>query len=423
MAPVAQRARGTQDILPAERPYWTSMERMARAMAARAGYQQIETPSFEATELFTRSAGEGSDVVAKEMYTFVDRGGRSLSLRPEGTAPIVRAYFDGGLDQEPQPVRLFYLGPFFRYDRPQAGRYRQFHQFGAEAIGEGDATLDIEMIQVGWAWFNGLGIENLGLKLNSIGDEVCRPAYRELLRDYYRPHQEALCDEDRIRFERNPLRLLDCKVPQCQPFKANAPRIVDHLCEPCATAFATVKEGLTAARIPFELDPGLVRGLDYYTRTVFEYQHLSLGGAQNALGGGGRYDGLAAELGYRSTPGVGFAIGLDRTLLILKQIGPPVLEGIDVYVVALESKDHAYAVQLASNLRARELRVVLDPGEARLDARLRKAVKKGARVALIIGPEERARGEAVIRDLRAKTQRSVPEREIISAVAETLDAA
>jgi histidyl-tRNA synthetase len=212
-------------------------------------------------------------------------------------------------------------------------------------------------------------------------------------------------------------------VPQCQPFKANAPRIVDHLCEPCATAFATVKEGLTAARIPFELDPGLVRGLDYYTRTVFEYQHLSLGGAQNALGGGGRYDGLAAELGYRSTPGVGFAIGLDRTLLILKQIGPPVLEGIDVYVVALESKDHAYAVQLASNLRARELRVVLDPGEARLDARLRKAVKKGARVALIIGPEERARGEAVIRDLRAKTQRSVPEREIISAVAETLDAA
>jgi len=423
MAPVAQRVRGTQDILPADQPHWELMERAAHTAATRAGYQKIATPIFEATDLFVRSAGEASDVVAKEMYTFTDRGGRSLTLRPEGTASIVRAYFDGGLDQEPQPVRLFYLGPFFRYDRPQAGRYRQFHQFGVEVIGEGHALLDVEVIQVGWQWFSELGIGDLGLKLNSIGDEVCRPAYRELLRDYYRPHLDTLCEEDRIRFERNPLRLLDCKVPQCQPLKAKAPRIVDHLCGPCATAFASVKGALEAAGIPFELDPSLVRGLDYYTRTVFEYQHGSLGGAQNALGGGGRYDGLAAELGYRSTPGVGLAVGMDRTLLILRQGSPGQAEGVDVYAIALEDGDQGYAFQLASTLRAGGLRVVLDPGAARLDARLRKAARKGARVALIVGPDERARGEAVIRDMSAKTQVTVPEREIIAAVTQAVGAA
>ncbi|HEY0492720.1 MAG TPA: histidine--tRNA ligase [Candidatus Dormibacteraeota bacterium] len=421
MAPVAQRVRGTQDLLPADRPYWERMETAAAGAAGKAGYQRIETPLFEATELFTRSAGEGSDVVSKEMYTFTDRGDRSLTLRPEGTAPIVRAYFDGGLDQEPQPVRLFYLGPFFRYDRPQAGRYRQFHQFGIEAIGEGHPLLDVEAIQVGWEWFGQLGIGDLSLKLNSIGDEVCRPPYRELLRDYYRPHVSVLSQDSRLRFEKNPLRLFDSKDPEDQPFKAGAPRIVDHLCAPCAEAFEVVKEGLATQAIPFELDPGLVRGLDYYTRTVFEYQHGSLSGAQNALGGGGRYDGLAAELGYRSTPGIGFAIGLERTLLLLRQLGDQPAEGPDVYAVALRQEDQVHASRLASSLRAGGLRVVLDPGEARLDARLRKAARRGARVAVIIGPDERARGEAVIRDMRAKTQITVTEAEIVSTVSRTLD--
>lgn len=423
MAPVAQRARGTQDILPADQPHWKAMERAAESLAAGWGYQRIETPIFEATEIFVRSAGEGSDVVSKEMYTFTDRGGRSLSLRPEGTAPIVRAYFDGGLDQEPQPVRLYYVGPFFRYDRPQAGRYRELHQFGVETIGEDHALLDVEVVQLGWEWFSALGITGTSLLLNSIGDEVCRPPYREQLRDYYRPHLQEVCDEDRIRFERNPMRLFDCKVPQCQPLKAHAPRIVDHLCGPCGAAFSTVKQGLTAAQIPFVLDASLVRGLDYYTRTVFEYQHESLGGAQNALGGGGRYDGLAAELGYRSTPGIGFAIGMDRTVLILKQRPAVTPDGVDVYAVGLDAEHQEYVFHLAAMLRARGLRVVLDPGDARLDARLRKAAKKGARVALIIGPDERARGEAVIRDMRSKTQRSVPEREIISVVTQTLGSA
>jgi len=422
MAPVAQRARGTHDVLPADQPYWEAMERTVAAVAASYGYRRVETPIFEATELFTRSAGQDSDVVRKEMYTFDDRGGRSLTLRAEGTAPIVRAYFEGGLDQEPQPVRLFYLGPFFRYDRPAAGRFRQFHQFGIETIGEADSLIDVEAIEVGWRWFESLAIAppTLRLRLNSIGDEVCRPAYRELLKDYYRAHLGELCDEDRNRFDRNPLRLLDCKDPQCQPLKANAPRTVDHLCGPCSAAFARVQQGLRAAGIPFDLEATLVRGLDYYARTVFEYQHSSLGGAQNALGGGGRYDGLAEELGYRSTPGIGFAIGIERTMLILRERGAIEAAGIDVYVVALREADQDYALRQAANLRTSGLKVVLDPGEARLDARLRKAAKKRARVALIIGPDERDRGEAVIRDMQAKAQVTVPDGEILSAVTQTL---
>jgi len=254
MAPVAQRARGTQDILPADQPHWKAMERAAESLAAGWGYQRIETPIFEATEIFVRSAGEGSHVVSKEMYTFTDRGGRSLSLRPEGTAPIVRAYFDGGLDQEPQPVRLYYVGPFFRYDRPQAGRYRELHQFGVEAIGEDHAMLDVEVVQLGWEWFSSLGITGTSLLLNSIGDEVCRPSYRERLRDYYRPHLQEVCDEDRIRFERNPMRLFDCKVAQCQPLKAHAPRIVDHE----QTVINTGGDEL-ALRVPFLDEPRRAR--------------------------------------------------------------------------------------------------------------------------------------------------------------------
>src|SRR6202011_4632699 len=422
MAPIAQRARGTQDLLPADQPYWEAMERAAKDLAPRFGYQRIETPIFEATDLFVRGAGEGSDIVAKEMYTFTDRGNRSLTLRPEGTAPIVRAYFDAGLEQEPQPVRLYYMGPYFRYDRPQAGRFRELHQFGIEAIGDGSPLLDVEAIVLGWKWFAGMGIAGVSLHLNSIGDEVCRPAYRELLREYYRPHLSNLSEESRARFEKNPLRLFDSKDPQDEPLKRNAPRIVDHLCAPCAEAFRMVKEALAAEEIAFELNPELVRGLDYYTRTVFEYQHESLGGAQNSLGGGGRYDGLAAALGYRPTPGTGFAMGMDRTAIVLEQAKPQTPPGPDVYAVAVDSKDELYVFHLAATLRERGLRVVVDPGAARLDAKLRKAARRGARVALLVGPEEREKGEAVVRDMRLKTQVSVAEREVLPTVTQALSA-
>src|SRR5205807_7358097 len=234
MAPVAQRPRGTQDLLPPDQPYWDAMEQAAQALALGFGYLRIETPSFESTELFVRGVGDATDIVTKEMFTFADRGGRSLTLRPEGTAPIVRAYFDAGMQLQPQPVRLYYLGPYFRSERPQAGRFHEFHPFGIETIGDGSPLLDVEAIVLGWHWFAGLEMTGVTLHFNSIGDEVCRPGYRELLRDYYRPHLCRLSEESRARFERNPLRLFDSKDPQDEALKRDAPRIVDHLCAACA---------------------------------------------------------------------------------------------------------------------------------------------------------------------------------------------
>jgi histidyl-tRNA synthetase len=423
MASVTQRPRGTQDLLPAEQPSWAAGEAAAKDVAGRFGYQRIETPIFESTDLFVRGVGEGTDIVSKEMFTFSDRGGRSLTLRPEGTAPIVRAYFDAGMQLEPQPVRLYYMGPYFRSERPQAGRFHEFHQFGIETIGDASPLLDVEAIVLGWNWFSGLGIGGVTLRLNSIGDEVCRPAYRELLRDYYRPHLANLSEESRARFEKNPLRLFDSKDPQDELLNRNAPRIIDHLCGPCAEAFRLVKEGLAAEEIPFALDPNLVRGLDYYTRTVFEYQHESLGGAQNSLGGGGRYDGLAAALGYRSTPGVGFAMGMDRTAIVLKQSKPLTPPVPDVYALALEAGDELYVFHLASTMRARNISVVFDPSPARLDAKLRKAARRGARLALLVGPEEREKGQVVIRDMQEKTQSSVAERELLATISKMLGGA
>jgi histidyl-tRNA synthetase len=420
MAPIAQRPKGTQDLLPADQPYWDAMVDAAEDLSQRFGYQRIETPIFESTELFVRGVGDATDIVTKEMFTFEDRGGRSLTLRPEGTAPIVRAYFDAGMQLEPQPVRLFYIGPYFRSERPQRGRFHEFHQFGIEAIGDASPLLDVEAIVLAWNWFDTVGLGGVSLQLNSIGDEVCRPSYRKLLRDYYRPHLAELSADSRARFEKNPLRLFDSKEPQDQALKRNAPRIVDHLCGPCAAAFATVKEALDAEKIPFSLNPELVRGLDYYTRTVFEYQHVSLGGAQNALGGGGRYDGLAAALGYKATPGVGFALGMERTAMMLRETKELTPIPPDVYAVVVDPKDVLYVFHLAGTLRERGLRVVVDPTAARLDTKLRKASKFGARVALLVGPEEREKQQVVIRDMRLKTQSSIAEGELVSTVGQVL---
>src|SRR5436305_7786443 len=237
MASIAQRPRGTQDLLPADQPYWAALEAAAQDVAEQLGYERIETPIFEATDLFVRGVGEATDIVSKEMFTFSDRGGRSLTLRPEGTAPIVRAYFDAGMQLQPQPVRLYYLGPYFRSERPQRGRFHEFRQFGIEAIGDASPLLDVEAIVLGWKWFGGLDIGGIHLLLNSIGDDVCRPAYRELLRDYYRPPLAELSAESRMRSEKDPLRLFDSKEPQDQELKLKAPRIVDHLCHPCSEAF------------------------------------------------------------------------------------------------------------------------------------------------------------------------------------------
>ena len=416
MAPIAQRPRGTQDILPPEQPYWHEMTIAAEGLAAARGYQRIDTPIFEATSLFVRSVGETSDIVTKEMYTFLDRAGRSMTLRPEGTAPVVRAYFDAGLDRERQPVRLYYLGPFFRYDRPQAGRFRQFHQFGVEAIGDAAPELDVEVINLGWRWFGELHVAGISLQVNSIGDAECRPRFRDALREYYRPYLDTLSADDRARFERNPLRLLDSKDPAAVALQANAPRTIDFPCDDCRQAFEAVERGLQEGSIPYTVNPRLVRGLDYYTRTAFEFWHESLQGAQNSLGGGGRYDGLAADLGYRQTPGVGFALGLDRTASILKTQG----SAPAIYAIAVDESSRETMQTLAEELHARGLAVVADVSNARLDAKLGRASKMGAWLALLVGLEEDDEGWVTLRDLRLREQQRIPRGELLWKVLEML---
>jgi histidyl-tRNA synthetase len=416
MTPVAQRPRGTLDIVPADQLYWHEMTRAAEAMATARGYQRIDTPMFEATALFVRGVGETSDIVTKEMYTFPDRAGRSMTLRPEGTAPVVRAYFDAHLDRERQPVRLYYIGPFFRYDRPQAGRFRQFHQFGVEALGDADPGLDVEVIDLGWRWFGALKVSGVSLQVNSIGDAACRPRFREALRDYYRPYLATLSEDDRSRFERNPLRLLDSKDPAAVSLQSGAPRTLDFLCPACRQAFAEVERGLEQAGIPYTVNPRLVRGLDYYTRTAFEFWHESLQGAQNSLGGGGRYDGLAADLGYRDTPGIGFALGLDRTASILKAQGSPPA----IYAIAVDESARPLMQKLAEELHERGLAVVVDVSNARLDAKLGRASKMGAWLALLVGLQEDSGDTVTIRDLRLKEQQRIAPGEVVPKALEML---
>jgi histidyl-tRNA synthetase len=298
--------RGVRDILPGERALWRVAEAAAVQTARSFGYEEIVTPIIEHAELIER-VGEDTDAVAKELYRFEDRGGRHLALRPEATAGVVRAYFEGGLNQRAQPARLYLIGPMFRYDRPQKGRYRQFFQLDVEAIGSASAALDAETIEVAAEWLHEAGLPALRLEVNSIGDDRCRPAYLERLQAYYRPLSQHLHGDCQRRLQTNPLRLLDCKVGQCQPFKAGAPRITDHLCEECSAHWAEVRQLLAAAGIEYVHNPHLVRGLDYYTRTVFEIYPAGASGQQDALASGGRYDGLAEAEGWPATPGVGFA--------------------------------------------------------------------------------------------------------------------
>src|SRR6266542_3104403 len=318
-------ARGVRDIMPAERAVWSVAERAAHQVARAHGYQEIQTPIIELAQLIERGVGEETDAGGKELFRLVKRGHEELVLRPEATAGVVRAYFQRGLTQGPQPARLYTTGAMFRYSQPQAGRYRQFHQLDVEAIGDASPAYDVECIEIAMGWMGGLGLRGLRLELNSIGDQVCRPADIEKLVAYYRPLKDRLHPDCQRRPETNPLRLLDCKEEQCAPFKAKAPRITDHLCEACAAAFAQVREMLDGAGIECQLNPYLVRGLDYYTRTVFEIVHEAIGGAQNALGGGGRYDGLAAEIGYADTPAVGFAAGFERVVMMIGAEGEEVI--------------------------------------------------------------------------------------------------
>ena len=372
-------------------------------MARKFGYEEIITPILEKAELIER-VGEDTDAVAKELYRFDDRGGRNLALRPEATAGVVRAYFEGLLNQGPQPSRLYLFGPMFRYDRPQKGRYRQFFQFNAEAIGSGAAGLDAEVVELAHSWLAAVGLGDLRLELNSIGDAKCRPAYLERLKAYYRPLKSQLHGDCQLRLEKNPLRLLDCKVPQCQPFKAGAPRVTDFLCDECSAHWAAVRRLLDAASIEYQHNPYLVRGLDYYTRTVFEFYPGGATGQQDALASGGRYDGLAEELGWPATPGVGFAGGLDRVTELMAAKGEDGAASPPADVLVLPDGDLAVeAAEVARICRAaRSVAVDYEPKSLR--AKMRSANKLGARWVVLLSVEDAARRVAQLRDMTSGDQ-------------------
>ncbi|TMD11445.1 MAG: histidine--tRNA ligase [Chloroflexi bacterium] len=395
--------RGVRDILPADLPVWRAAKSGAEDMARKFGYEEIITPILEKAELIER-VGEDTDAVAKELYRFDDRGGRNLALRPEATAGVVRAYFEGLLNQGPQPSRLYLFGPMFRYDRPQKGRYRQFFQFNAEAIGSGAAGLDAEVVELAHSWLAAVGLGDLRLELNSIGDAKCRPAYLERLKAYYRPLKSQLHGDCQLRLEKNPLRLLDCKVPQCQPFKAGAPRVTDFLCDECSAHWAAVRRLLDAASIEYQHNPYLVRGLDYYTRTVFEFYPGGATGQQDALASGGRYDGLAEELGWPATPGVGFAGGLDRVTELMAAKGEDGAASPPADVLVLPDGDLAVeAAEVARICRAARA-VAVDYEPKSLRAKMRSANKLGARWVVLLSVEDAARRVAQLRDMTSGDQ-------------------
>lgn len=400
--------RGTVDILPMEQPYWGFVREKAERSARLYGYNRIDTPVFEQTGLFYRSIGAGTDIAEKEMYTFDDRSGDSMTLRPEGTASVCRAYIENGMHNLPQPVRLYYLGTIFRYERPQAGRYRQHQQFGCEALGDDDPALDAEIIDMAWNLYDSLGLRNLTLQLNSIGCKVCRPSYLDALKEYYFSHNDDVCRDCRVRIERNLLRVLDCKEVSCRDTIDSAPLISDHLCADCSAHFEDLKGYLGYLKIPFELNPHLVRGLDYYNRTVFEIQPEGEG-AQNVLGGGGRYDGLIEQIGGKSSPGVGFGTGIERIILNLKKqdIVPPPTCGSEVFLAYQGEEARVESIKLAGKLRRDGIGVTMATGSKRLKAQMKQANTLGKDRVIIIGEEEMWDNSVMLRDMEKGEQKKV----------------
>ena len=401
--------RGTLDLLPPEGSRMRALYDRAATTARRYGYRYVETPVFEATELFARTSGETSDVVTKEMYTFEDRRGRSLTLRPEGTAPVMRAYL-AARQEQPTPFKAYYLSRMYRYARPQEGRYREHRQFGIEVFGTDDPGADVEVIVVGDAFLRGLGLAAVELQVNSIGDDVCRPAYREELLAFLRSQRDRLTDEHRDAFERNPLRVLDCKDEACRAVSAEAPRIVDRLCDACREHFEGVQAGLKDAGLSAVLTPTLVRGLDFYTRTAFEFVSPGLSPQQGTLFGGGRYDGLAEVLGGPRVPGVGFGMGLERVSMALRDEGldPPEEPGLSVFLVGVGDAGRARIAELLGDLRAAGISADAAFEDRPLKAQLKMADRSGAAYAAILGDRELGSGTVTLRRLADGTQDDVP---------------
>ena len=405
--------RGTFDILPQEHAYWKYVEEKAASLCHLYGYQPLSTPVFEDAQIFTKTVAGGTDIVDKEMYIFEDKSGQELALRAEGTAPVCRAYLEHGLFNLPQPVKLYYIGPAFRYERPQSGRYRQHHQFGFEALGEADPALDAEVIEMARQFFYSLGLSRFTIQLNSIGCELCRPGYLEVLRQHYAGYTDHLCPDCKARLVKNPLRLLDCKKPSCQEIAKTAPKIADYLCPECQLHFQSVQKYLGAMSIRFQLNPRLVRGLDYYTRTVFEVEPREKEG-QSTLGGGGRYDNLIEELGGKPTPAVGFAAGLERIILNLKkqQLDIPALPKPDAFIAYLEEEAKIEAMKIASELRKAGIAVIMATGDKSLKGQMRQANSLGIAYALILGKQEISKRNVMLRDMRSGEQKTIPLAEI-----------
>ncbi len=400
--------RGTKDVYPPESAKWIELEGHARAMAARFGYGEIRTPTFESTELFVRGVGDTTDIVEKEMYTFRDKSDRSLTLRPEWTAPVVRACLEHSLFAQ-GAQRLYYIGSIFRYERPQAGRYREAHQFGVECFGFAGPEAEVEVIGLATTLLAQYALGGVTVRVNSVGDDVCRPRYRDALLAHFRPHAGELSEDSQRRLERNPLRILDSKSDADAPFVASAPTLLDVLCDDCRAHFAAVQALLDAAGIAYVVDPRIVRGLDYYTRTVFEITSTALG-AQSTVCGGGRYDGLVASLGGPPTPAVGFGLGLERFLMMVDaEHGERERPRRGVQAIALGSAARTRLVPLVAELRrSGDVPTFTDYGDRKLSAQFKTADLNRARFALILGDDELARGEIVVRDLEARSDRRLP---------------
>lgn len=402
------RPRGTNDILPLETADWQYMEEIILKLCNEYGYKEIRTPIFEHTELFLRGVGETTDIVEKEMYSFDDRGGRNITLRPEGTASTVRAFLENKLYAEPQPVKLFYIGPMFRYDRPQKGRYRQFHQFGIEVFGAHDSSVDAEVIAMACDFLERLGLENLEVHINSVGCSECRVIYQEKLQAYFADKKDKLCATCQQRLVKNPLRILDCKNDICQQLGEDAPKILDCLCSSCEAHFIKVRELLDSLDVNYLIDPKLVRGLDYYTHTAFEIIFKGIG-AQSAICGGGRYNNLIEQCGGNPTPGIGFAMGMERLLLTLKKenISLPKSNDYNIYIASLGEEAQKFAFKLAINLRKKGLKVEKDYLGKSLKAQLKTANRLNVKYCIIIGEEEINQGKVLIKNMLDSSQDEV----------------
>ncbi len=400
MALVTKAIKGTQDLLPCDSHKNRYVEQTMLTIAEKFGFKEIRTPVFEHTELFSRGVGDTTDVVQKEMYTFDDKGGRSITLRPEGTAGAMRAFLEHGLFNEPLPQKVSYLTSCYRYEKPQAGRLREFHQFGVECFGTAAPAADAELISLAHQIFSFLGVEGLTLELNSIGCPTCRKNYHKALREYFESQKAQLCPTCLDRLERNPMRILDCKNPECQEIAKNAPKVLDYICDDCAAHFAAVKSHLDAMNIPYVVNPTIVRGLDYYTRTVFEFVSTQIG-AQGTVCGGGRYDGLAEELGGSATPSLGFALGIERLMLLLAAQNTPLPEEerADLFFVTMGDAANCKAAQLAYSMRENGLAVQYDILGRSVKAQMKYANKTGARNTVVIGDSELESGEVTVKNM------------------------